>query len=315
MTILRRASLLAPVAVLALVAPAGADTAPVTSGWWWRPQSGGLVPRPVVVPEGGMWVARDPSGDLAIAAVRIEVPPAGSARRLVLEAARVDGDPATVVVCRAAGAWEAADGGDWASRPDPDCDAGTAPATIESSDATSTFTFDLGRLGLDPGQAVDVVVLADPDAAAAGPFFSVAFNPVGASAVAIDAVPPVPAAQAPSPAPVADALATAPPPTAFQPAPLGFGAVEEPGRVADEVAARPAGPTAPSGAPFTPPARRPWLAFSSVAAVAALWGARAWSVQRRAGAHRFATARFAAGAALHDAGDVLLERSDVQAAT
>lgn len=300
------------VALAAVVpASAGAESAEAV-GWWWRPQSETVVlPAPPHVAEGELWVARDATDDLAVAAVRAVVAFDATATDLVLQAARVDGDPSSLVACQATTAWKPVEGGAWDVRPEADCGSALAPLTVDGT----TFRFDLARLGLAAGEVVDVVLLTDPSATSK-PVFSVTFTAPDADADAIAVVTP----SRPSPRPAPTAVATPVPsrPAAaipYTPPPLGFAPdLDEP---TAEVAAQVAAPVAPTttadpAAATDPGTRRPVLALLLVVGVAVLWGSRAAVVQRDTRARHLAMARFAGRGDLHDVGAALLDRRDVE---
>jgi hypothetical protein len=230
--------------VLLALAPAPAEAAPpIAVGWWQRPAAevGGLPAAPptqpppapplVAVPDGGLYVANDPSGPSAVSALRFEDPPAAAAT-VVLPVAENPVIPlgALLFACPAAGPWASAANGAWGARAVADCGRGVQGAF---GDGLTTVTFDLGDLApFRTPQGIEMVIVPGPDEASA---YAVAFDRPGADTAIFrgDAgAPPAPVPQASTgPAPGADGGAA---PVAF-PVPI-----PGPG---DEVLALPATPT------------------------------------------------------------------------
>lgn len=195
-------------------APAGAE-APSAHGYWWRLQSG-VGPRltPPGVPEEGLWVTVDPSGDQAVSALRIEPPAGSSVASLQLRATEVVGTP-TVVACPATSPWEPADAGSWEERPDAGCDTLLVEATFDGD----VLSVPLAAFGDGP---VDLVLV--PDAASQG-FFSISFEPPDrdtfALATATAETPAAPPVTRPAGAPV-PTVAPRPEPTTYEAPPAAF---------------------------------------------------------------------------------------------
>jgi hypothetical protein len=263
-----------------LVAPvAGAEESNriVDRGWWWRVQSGLLVPMPAPpgVEEGQLVVQSSPEGAQAIAAVSAVLADGQTDPTLVLDVA-TDGGGATAVVlaCRAGSAWVGTDAGRWDSRPQVDC--ATSVTGVVSEDG-SQWTFALSPLEEDG--RVDVVLvpgrLADAELA---PTFNLVFEePTGASVTTTaGTTPPAPTAPAPE-APVAPAPAPVSSPGSFSPpaplpeAPTPVEAVE-PALEVDSGARDVAAPVAPQ-AVTTVSAPEPRTVARLVGAVLLLAGA------------------------------------------
>ncbi len=153
-------------APLTLAVPAGAEAQLDRHGWWYKarqqPVSGLLpapVPAPPTVPEGGLYVANDPSGPIAVAAVRFHAPDAGGGT-LTLNVAPGSSPVAELILaCATPTQWGAADGGTWESRPEADCDAAGVEGAL--SDDGMQISWELGE-GHKQGDAFDVVLTPAP---------------------------------------------------------------------------------------------------------------------------------------------------------
>jgi hypothetical protein len=184
---------LGALAVVVAVPWAGAVGASAASpdrvGWWYKavadPALAGVVPAPPNVPSGGLYVANDPSGPAAVAAVAFT----GSGQAtLTLAAAGQPGFSAEtpIAACPSATVWTPSSAGAWAERPEYDCDRrkvdGTPAAdgtTItwqlpaDLADAEHTFNVVLVPQGQVPFQVAlappgeDAVAAGEPDAATA----------------------------------------------------------------------------------------------------------------------------------------------------
>lgn len=192
-------------------------------GWWFKANQGdpsGVLPvRPDVtppnVPEGGLYVANDPSGAAGVSALRFYLPEdEGSAASLTLELdpSGTYGGTLAVVACPAATSWIGADGGEWGLRPEADCD--TASAAGELSDDGATATWELPAPLFASGGTYDVVLLPDPEVAQP---FQVPFSEPDSSSVqgVVGGSGPPPAA---SPPPLVFPGATSQPSFAAPPA-------------------------------------------------------------------------------------------------
>lgn len=121
------AALLAALTALTALTPGrpALALAPEQTGWWWQPNYGlapVAVPPPPFVPAGGLYIAADPGGARAVAALRMRVPTAGRVGTLALRVNRSFG-AAAVRACLNNGSWTSAEGGDWNARPTTDCSA------------------------------------------------------------------------------------------------------------------------------------------------------------------------------------------------
>jgi hypothetical protein len=280
-------SALAMALFVAVVVAAPSQAARSTGhGYWWRLQSTlGPALRAPGVPEGGLWVMADPSGDQAVSALRITPEPGETITALTLTVAETVGTP-TIAVCPSAGTWTPVDGGDWEERPEADCAARRAQVTI---DEAGTATVPLAFLG---GGPVDVVLVPEPDA-----FFSVSFESPATGTIAVANGPAAPAAPAPRPAASA---AGAPAPTVaprlevgdtYRPPPAGFAAP-----VYDDAPS----PVRPAQVPVASTARpvdgvRHPAALLAVAIVAAAWWYRLRAATRAAAGHPLAAGNVAFG--------------------
>jgi hypothetical protein len=164
--------------------PATAAEGSLTVGWWWagRPSSAfplQLDPVPTV-PEGGLYVASDPSGPSGVSALRVPVADTAYQATLTLEIADTMGTP-VVDACRAKGPWEVKDGATWDQRPEADCTAGRV-AGVPSEDGT-TLVFSLTPLLT--GSGLDVVLLPGEEPGA----FSTSFQPPAGDAVVVQSAP------------------------------------------------------------------------------------------------------------------------------
>jgi hypothetical protein len=161
----------------ALAAPLSPDV-----GWWWVGRTGGPVPLQLdpapAVPEGGLYVAADPSGPSAVSAVRIRLEPDAADPVLTLDVSDTIGTPA-LDACVATAAWTPADGGVWDQRPPSDCSRKVAGAV--SADG-SKVSFALASLVDDA--TIDVVLVpAAPAEDTPAAAFSTAFEPLKAESV------------------------------------------------------------------------------------------------------------------------------------
>jgi hypothetical protein len=164
--------------------PAAAAPGQPTVGWWWagRPSSAfplQLDPVPAV-PDGGLYVAADPSGPSGVSALRVAVTGSAYGATLTLTVADTMGTP-VVDACPAKGAWEAKGDTTWDQRPEADCTAGRV-AGVPSEDGT-TLAFSLTPLLR--GSTLDVVLLPGEAPGA----FSTAFEAPAASAVVVQSAP------------------------------------------------------------------------------------------------------------------------------
>ncbi|MCU1375310.1 MAG: hypothetical protein JWO68_2596, partial [Actinomycetia bacterium] len=164
--------LLVPVFVLA--APAGAE-APEATGWWSRTELGPVVPAdlPSGVPDGGLYVAGDPTGPLGVSALRLAVGDR-PVSDLVLELADVQGTPA-VRACPTSVTWLDEQGGPMASAPAAACDRGEAVGQV----ADGAVRIAVGSLVVDG--VLNVVLEPVP-----GSVFRATFQAPGDQSVTVD---------------------------------------------------------------------------------------------------------------------------------
>lgn len=147
------------VAVVLLLLVAGFSTAqadaPSQQGWWNKFRSGGVpTPAPPDAPPDGLYVAHDPSGPAAIAAVRFDAPAPGVLRLDLAEGATVD--PGTALTAHAAtGPWAPVQNGDWSEAPTYGADGGVRGEVVGSSVTWSIPAAFPGNSGF-----LDVVIVA-----------------------------------------------------------------------------------------------------------------------------------------------------------
>jgi hypothetical protein len=154
------------------------------------------TPNPTV-PEGGLWVANDPTGAVAISALRFR----GDigAGELTLRFAPGSTTVGPLVACPALSEFEPTEGGAWRDRPAHGCDR-MALTGRRTSDGTGV-TFSIPQGFLEFGERVlDVVVLPEPTR---GDPFSVIFEPPGADSLEVTEpqVVPEPGPELPEPDP------------------------------------------------------------------------------------------------------------------
>lgn len=245
----RRRLLLLALALLVGVTPATTAHAADQLGvaWWWKGYATSAFPRvlppPTEVPEGGLYVAADPSGPSGVSALRFDLADDAADPRLTLEIAENTG-VGMVWACPAADpwSWSETDGGAWDERPAEECAA--AQVEGERSDDGARVTFDLAPL--EKARLLDIVLVpGDGEGPEQAETFEIAFEPPDAEALTTRAAttpaPPEPA----EPEPSAPAAQTADPP-ASPPAPI-------PESTTPEATPEVAGPRASSLAP--PPQR------------------------------------------------------------
>ena len=179
--------------------PAPFPTVPVPED---PPGAPAPVPPPATVPEGGVYIANDALGPLAIGALRFGVGQVGETR-LTLQFAEggASAGALPIVACPLLEGFQAVANGAWRDRPAHDCARAQALGTIGTD---GSMSFALSAAFQQAGQeTLDVVLLPEPTN---GTPFSVAFDAVAGDALAVTgAAPerPLPAAQpafAPDPA-------------------------------------------------------------------------------------------------------------------
>jgi hypothetical protein len=240
------AVLLAVTAVGWGATPALAAAGEPVTGYWSRTQTGLPVPvqPPTPVPEGGMWVAADPSGPLAVSALRAELLPGLVAVKLRLAVADVVGVPA-VQACPSTDHWAADQGGRLEGAPAADCAAPLdgavdgdvlvvkLPAGLDAVNVLlrpapgSTFSLTLERA------TAGSVVTAPQPAAGYDPAAAPPPGELSGPAFETTALPPL----VPGPATPALGAPSAPAPVAAQPvpAPQAAPAPDRPAAVGDRV--------------------------------------------------------------------------------
>ena len=149
------------------------------------------------VPEGGLWVANDPTGPVALSAIRYR----GDigAGELVLKFAPGSTTVGPVIACPALSAFEPVEGGAWADRPAHDCERMALSGRLLPDASGLEFTIPQGFLPF--GQRVlDIVLLPDRSS---GDLFSLYFQKPGADSLDVtqgqELPPPTPELPEPLP--------------------------------------------------------------------------------------------------------------------
>lgn len=150
------------------------------------------------VPEGGLWVANDPTGPIAISALRFR----GDigAGELVLRFASGTTSVGPIVACPALTPFQPVEGGAWRDRPAHDCDRLSLTGRRTADGTGMAFTIPQGFLPFGE-RVLDVVLLPDPTR---GDAFSAYFERPGPSTLTVtqgQELPP-PVAELPEPDPV-----------------------------------------------------------------------------------------------------------------
>ena len=176
------AVLAALLAMLLVPMPRAVAATPSAHGYWWRlqPGSGPVLPPPPFVPNGGLWVANDASGQQAVSAVRYRAPRGVEIRRLDLRVAQSSGQGALMLACAAREAWTAVQAGRWDQRPATRCDVAFVRGTL----SRGIWSFDVRGLGRSG--TLDVVILPPPGLNAT---FSIAFERPDVSTVVTQRLP------------------------------------------------------------------------------------------------------------------------------
>lgn len=173
-----------------LARPAGAD-APTETGWWSKLNPGLPLPVPVpTVPEGGLYVANDPSGPTAVSALRYAAAD-GTPGTLTLQFASAPTGTPAIAACRVTSAWAATVNGPMSQAPSYDC-AEAVTGTIGADGVTVTWNLPASFATLG---SIDIALVPAPGA---GPFQAPFARPSPASFV--PGAAPVPEAESPSPA-------------------------------------------------------------------------------------------------------------------
>lgn len=119
--------------------------APDLAGWWYKANQAPFntvkpPPPPPDAPSDGLYLANDPSGPAAVAALHFTVAGGGGSPTVTLKAASgsVFGTVTPIKACPTGGSWSPAQAGDWGSAPSADCaKAGGGVDGMASSDGTS----------------------------------------------------------------------------------------------------------------------------------------------------------------------------------
>ena len=160
-----------------VVGPASADE-PVAAGWWYRLQSGlspVAIPPPPDAPPDGLYVALDPSGPLAVAAVSYAGTADSQGGTLTLTFASAPSGTPTIDACVATAAVTGASAGAWEKQPSHDCDAGRAEGSIAPDGSSITFT--LTSAFVTAAETIDAVLVPTGTA----PFTAPIAKPDGSS--------------------------------------------------------------------------------------------------------------------------------------
>ena len=136
------------------------------------PDPGPGAPNPSV-PEGGLWVANDPTGPAAISALRYR----GDigAGDLTLRFAPGSTTTGPVVACPALSEFEPVEGGSWNDRPAHDCDRLSLSGRISADGTGMEFTIPQGFVPFGE-RVLDIVLMPAPGS---GDLFSLYFQPPG----------------------------------------------------------------------------------------------------------------------------------------
>lgn len=198
------------------------------------PDPGPPTPNPAV-PDGGLLVANDPTGPLAISALRYR----GDigAGDLTLRFAPGSTTTGPVVACPALSAFEPIENGSWNDRPAHDCQRLALGGRVTPDGTGMEFTIPQGFLPFGE-RVLDIVLLPAPGS---GEPFSLSFLPPGEDSLQVmqgQELPPPPP-ELPEPDPTSLPTATTPD--------LGDGGAS----VDFDLAAAPAPPAAPAAAPPT----------------------------------------------------------------
>ena len=136
------------------------------------PDPGPGAPNPTV-PDGGLWVANDPTGPAAISALRYR----GDigAGDLTLRFAPGSTTTGPVVACPALSEFEPVEGGSWSDRPAHDCDRLALTGRVSADGAAMEFTIPQGFVPFGE-RVLDIVLIPAPGS---GDPFSLYFEPPG----------------------------------------------------------------------------------------------------------------------------------------
>ncbi|HET6911103.1 MAG TPA: hypothetical protein VFH54_17375 [Mycobacteriales bacterium] len=266
-------------------APHATAAAAVQSAYWWRAQAAPteLPVAPQGVPAGGLYVASDPTGPEAVAALRTTVPAGVAPVTLSLVAVSSTGTGTALEACATSG-WTATSGaGQWADRPTSTC----TPAVrgVQSADGVTWF---FPVTSLVRGTTLDVLVQP-----AGSGVFSDSFARPSADNITFPAPPVAAAAQPPAAAPEPAAVASnsqaapsAPAITVPTQAAAAVPAVSAPAPQLAPTFAAPAATAANRSEPIDP--RRAVFAVAAVLLVAGAWLLRTRGALTAAAGHPLA---------------------------
>jgi hypothetical protein len=232
---------LAATAALLLAPVPARAAAPAATGWWWLARaSGAPTPSPPSVPDGGLYVASNPTGAEALAAMRFSLAADRTPTLLRLGVASSQGTP-VVLACPVDGTWAPADGGAWEDRPGVACGDRAVAGTVAPDGAS--ITFDVSKLETGPSLDVAIVPAADPALPGAGATFQLAIAPPAPDTLTTTAAATSPAAiteTPPADQPAAEPLQSASAPLPETQIPIAAGAVTAAGDTAPATALVPA---------------------------------------------------------------------------
>lgn len=189
----RSLALLGTVFLLSVLMGDARADAPFAQGWWWAPNDAALpaappgVPTitlplaPPDVPEGALYIATNPTGMEAMAALLYVIPDGAKATALTLEVTGTTAGEPKVQLCPTSSAWAQAHGGAWGSRPQYAC-AADAPVGTLAADG-KTMTWALGALGQT--QAVDLALVPVVSEDVAAPPTRITFSKPGAQSLLV----------------------------------------------------------------------------------------------------------------------------------
>ncbi len=176
------------------------------------------TPNPTV-PDGGLWVANDPAGAVAISAIRYR----GDigAGELTLDFAPGSTTVGRMVACPALSEFSPGPEGAWADRPAHDCERFSLTGRLTSDAGAVQFTIPQGFVPFGE-RVLDIVILPDPSV---GDVFSVYFEPPGEDSLSVTQGQelPAPAPELPEIDPLTLPQPAAPfdPAGSFSPGPTG----------------------------------------------------------------------------------------------
>lgn len=153
------------------------------------------VPPPAAVPDGGLYVANDPSGPAAVSALRFDGTDVGEATlTLPLAPGSTTTTPFTIVACPPLSAWTAVQNGAWRDRPAHDCARAAISGVLAADGASMTWNI---PATFKPVGASTLDVLLLPIEGEGQPF-SVVFQAPGSDSLAVLGPPPPTTAYTPT---------------------------------------------------------------------------------------------------------------------